>query len=205
MIGIYNYTVWFTYFSLVSAVFGIGFAASDKPFLAIICLLFSGFLDMFDGRIARTKKRNLFEIRYGVQIDSLADLVAFGVLPAFIGYSVGLKNWYWLILLSLYSLSALIRLSYFNCLTEENNFSCKEFIGMPVTTSALIFPFIYIFKNYLESNFKYLYASLLFLTLFLFLLKFKIKKPNNKVIILIFILGLILLISIVILKLNKLI
>ena len=46
----------------------------------------SGILDAFDGRVARTKKdRNEFEKNFGIQIDSLADLICFGILPVSIG------------------------------------------------------------------------------------------------------------------------
>ena len=56
MIGFYNYTVVLTYAGFVSAVMGICMAASGNPVISIICLLFSGFCDMFDGKVARTKK-----------------------------------------------------------------------------------------------------------------------------------------------------
>ena len=55
-IGYYNYTGILTYVSLFSGVFGIGCAANGRCGLAILCLMFSGFCDMFDGAIARTKK-----------------------------------------------------------------------------------------------------------------------------------------------------
>lgn len=77
----YNYTVWMTYASLVSGGIGIYFSLSGHPLIAIICLLLSGFLDMFDGKIARTKKnRTEIEKQFGIQIDSLTDLVCFAVL-----------------------------------------------------------------------------------------------------------------------------
>lgn len=60
MIGYYNYTVILTYMSLVSSVLGMFFAMGIKgdihPEYAIICLMISGLCDMFDGKVARTKK-----------------------------------------------------------------------------------------------------------------------------------------------------
>ena len=56
---------------------------TGHPFLGVFCLMFCGFCDAFDGKVARTKKnRTEQEIKFGIQIDSLSDLVAFGVLPA---------------------------------------------------------------------------------------------------------------------------
>ena len=85
MLGFYNYTVWLTYGSLVSAVIGIfvSLAGHGHPYIGAIFLLISGLCDAFDGMIARTKTdRTEQEKQYGIQIDSLSDLVAFGVLPA---------------------------------------------------------------------------------------------------------------------------
>lgn len=192
MIGFFNYTVWLTYGSLISAIFGIGFACTDRPEFAIICLLLSGFFDLFDGKVARTKKnRTEREKRFGVQIDSLTDLIAFGVLPAFIGYNIGLDRWYEVIGIAFYCLCGLIRLSFFNVLEEERNYNSdgtpkldaqpnKEFIGMPITMAALIFPFTFIFKKDLQDNFQYLYLALLILTGLMFVLKIKFKKPKVK-------------------------
>ncbi len=99
MIGYYNYTVILTYTSLVSSLVGIFFAAGvgggePQPDYAVICLMISGLCDMFDGKIARTRSRTESEKNFGIQIDFLCDLVCFGVLPAAIGYSIGMKSWF---------------------------------------------------------------------------------------------------------------
>lgn len=88
MLGIYDYTVILTYLSLLSASAGIlvSLSGGGHPFLGVFFLLFCGFCDAFDGKVARTKKnRSHREVNFGIQIDSLSDLVAFGVLPACIG------------------------------------------------------------------------------------------------------------------------
>ena len=81
MVGFYNYTVILTYLSLCSGITGIYFAlAYSRPGIAVFCLLFSGFCDAFDGRIARTRKHSTEqEKRFGIQIDSLSDLLCFGL------------------------------------------------------------------------------------------------------------------------------
>ena len=72
MIGFYDYTVLLTYLGFASGVIGIYFSVLGNPFAAIICLMFSGLCDMFDGKVARTKKRRTVEERnFGVQLDSL--------------------------------------------------------------------------------------------------------------------------------------
>lgn len=85
MVGVYDYTVVLTYFSLASAVTGIFVSLSGPghPVLGSLFLLLCGLFDAFDGRVARRKKdRTELERQFGIQIDSLTDLVAFGVLPA---------------------------------------------------------------------------------------------------------------------------
>ena len=82
MIGFYDYTVIMTYISVVSSMIGIFCAVTDHISAAVCCLAFSGLCDMFDGKIARTKKNRTEEEKcFGIQIDSLADIVCFGILP----------------------------------------------------------------------------------------------------------------------------
>ena len=111
MIGFYDYTVILTYLSLLSAVTGIGLAVARHPLLAILCLMFSGLCDMFDGRVARTKKNRTAEQKgFGIQIDSLCDIVAFGILPAVITIVVCGSVWYAVLIAALYVLAGLIRM-----------------------------------------------------------------------------------------------
>ena len=75
-LGIYDYTVILTYISLGISVFGISRALEGDFKVAIFCLALSGLCDMFDGKIARTKKnRTDDEKNFGIQIDSLCDVV----------------------------------------------------------------------------------------------------------------------------------
>ena len=194
MIGFYDYTVVLTYLSIVSGVFGILLATHGHLFPAILCLMFSGLCDMFDGKVARTKKKRTAEEKhFGIQLDSLADLVCFGVLPATIGYELGINKCYMLPLIFFYPLAALIRLAYFNVLEilRKSDGPVKEYIGLPVTSAALIFPFLWIFKKLLKSYFVYLYAAFLLLVGILFISKIKVKKPSVKVMIIFIIIGVI--------------
>ncbi len=194
MIGFYDYTVILTYLGFASGMVGIYLSILGHPFGAIICLMFSGLCDMFDGKVARTKQRRTLEERqFGIQLDSLSDLVCFGVLPSLIGYSLGIKHTYLVPLVIFFPLAALIRLAYFNVLEILRNSSkpVKEYTGLPVTSSALIFPFIYIFKRFLNSYFPLVYGLTLLLVGILFISRIKIKKPNIKIMILFIIIGVI--------------
>lgn len=201
MIGFYNYTVVLTYMGFLFGVMGIINSIEGNKIIAITCLLISGFCDMFDGKIARTKKRNKQEKSFGIQIDSLSDIVCFGLLPAIIGYTLGIRNTYFIPVVFFFPLAALIRLAYFNVTEEERvsktNSDREKYLGLPVSSSALIFPIVCCFEKILNNIFPYIYALTLLITGMLFISKFEVKKPQLKQFILFIIIGIIIFIMLV--------
>lgn len=204
MIGFYDYTVVLTYLSLLSACTGIivSLAGPGHPYIGTFFLLLCGLCDAFDGKVARHKKdRTDMERAFGIQIDSLSDLVAFGVLPVAIGaamlrwspimYWVGV-NWpHWaylavdfglMAILILFALAGLIRLAYFNVTEEERQKSetgaRKYYTGMPVTTVSLIFPFIQLLQYIIPSDVTLVYFATALLCGLAFLLPIQIRKPG---------------------------
>ena len=194
MIGFYDYTVILTYLSLLSAVTGIGLAVARHPLLAILCLMFSGLCDMFDGRVARTKKNRTAEQKgFGIQIDSLCDIVAFGILPAVITIVVCGSVWYAVLIAALYVLAGLIRLAYFNVTEEERQSmgaSKREFYtGLPVTSASLIFPTLVLLQRITRADLCWLYHAVMLATAGAFVGKFRVKKPNLRGILILVALG----------------
>lgn len=181
-IGFYNYTVILTYISLISGVLGMKFASEGKIGVAIGCLAFSGFCDLFDGAVARTKKdRTDDEKSFGIQLDSLCDVICFGAFPAVIMYFSGVNSAIGVAILVFYVLCALIRLAFFNVLETKRQSSesgCVKFYrGLPVTTSAIIFPFFYIVGLFLPDNVMgIIYYVLSLLTASLFIIDFRVPK-----------------------------
>ena len=176
LIGYYNYTVILTYIGMLVGFAGILFATKNNINYALLCLVISGFCDMFDGAVASTRKRTKKEKRFGVQIDSLSDLICFGVLPAIIvNFKVNNKFTAWIC--GLYVLCALIRLAYFNVDEEERQDKedgrRKYYLGMPVTMVAVILPLACIYLPRTGSLFVLLAASIAFLT------PVKLKKAGN--------------------------
>lgn len=112
MLGVYDYTVVLTYVSLMVSVGGMMFAVNGHLHLGVMCLAISGLCDMFDGKIARTKKnRTEVEKRFGIQIDSLSDIVCFGASPAVLCYCFGMRGVIGVAILMFYVLAGLIRLA----------------------------------------------------------------------------------------------
>ena len=201
MIGYFNYTVWLTYISLVSAVVGIfvSQAGNGHPYIAAIFLLLSGLCDAFDGIVARTKKdRTEREKQYGIQIDSLSDLVAFGVLPACIGAALYKSSLLteptpkaqliasvpypvFVAVFVVYILAALIRLAYFNVTAEESiGQTVKTYTGLPVTSAALIFPAFLLLRHLMGRDIAVFYYGVMLLVAGLFVSRFSIRKPGLK-------------------------
>ena len=208
-IGYYNYTVILTYGSLLSAMIGILVCLNGigHPFYGVFFLLISGLCDTFDGRVASTKKdRSAKEKAFGMQIDSLADLVAFGVLPACIGMSMVkvsarfteiphirrveadepfiLYPILFFLIVLIYVLAALIRLAYFNVTEEERAASetgrRSSYTGLPVTSAALIFPTILLIQYLTNKDLTLVYFGVMAVVAVLFVTRFEVKKPKGK-------------------------
>ena len=185
-LGFYDYTVVLTYISLGISVFGITMALEGNFRMAIFCLALSGLCDMFDGKIARTKKnRTEDEKNFGIQIDSLCDVVCFGVFPAMICYCLGVNTPAGVAALIFYSIASVIRMAYFNVTeakrqtqTEENR---KYYQGLPITSMAIILPFLYLMRRYYMIHFLIVIHIAVIIVGLLFILNIKVKKPQNPV------------------------
>ena len=168
--------------SLVSGLLGMKFAFDGRIGLAICCLVFSGVCDMFDGVVARTKKdRDADQKNFGIQIDSLCDAICFGVTPATILYFSGVKSALGIAILVFYVLCAVIRLAFFNVLETKRQTTeggcAKSYRGLPVTTSAIIFPFFYLISLCAPCEIMHVvYYVLPTLTGFLFIFDFSVPK-----------------------------
>ena len=187
-IGFYNYTVILTYLSLFSGMIAMRSAHIGAFDRAILCLLLSGVCDLFDGAVARTKRnRTEDEKGFGIQLDSLCDVICFGVVPAVIMYFRGVDSMIGMAILIFYVLCAVIRLAFFNVLetkrqAEEGSRTCtKSYRGMPVTCASMIFPFFYLFDVFLplpEQIMLAIYYVLPLVTALLFIADFPVPKLN---------------------------
>lgn len=189
MLGFYDYTVVLTYISLVISVVGMTRALAGDFKVAILCLALSGLCDMFDGKIARTKKnRTEDEKKFGIQIDSLCDVVCFGVFPAMICYCLGMNHIPGIIILSLYCVASVIRLGYFNVMEEKRQNETSEvrqyYQGLPITSMAIILPFLYLLRRNCGNNFLLVIHVAVIVVGVLFISDIKVKKPQNPMVIL---------------------
>lgn len=105
---------------------------------ALFFILLACFFDLMDGRVARWGGR---ESSFGREFDSLADLISFGVAPAFLVHRIVLKDvqppeigWF---LASIYLICGALRLARYNCMTAQaGTGGSKEFLGFPIPAAA---------------------------------------------------------------------
>lgn len=182
MIGYYNYTVILTYIGTVFGFIGITYIGDGHLKTALICLMVCGFCDMFDGRVASTMERTRSEKRFGIQIDSLSDLICFGVLPALIVLQCAGRKTLNITICAMYMLCALIRLAWFNVDEEERQTQQdghrEAYLGLPVTTSALLLPLAFGICESLSLHMQMLAPWFLFALAIAFILPFKLKNPG---------------------------
>lgn len=185
-IGVYDYTVILTYISLASSIVGMTQAIHGDYKMAILCLAFSGVCDAFDGRVARTKKnRTEDEKNFGIQLDSLCDVICFGVFPALICYLLGVRGTLGLTIVCFYCLCAVARLAFFNVIEgkrqKEEGGCNKTYRGLPVTSISFILPMMFWFQFLIpDFTFLVLLHILLIVVGFLFILDFQLPKPGLK-------------------------
>lgn len=188
-IGFYGYWVILTYLSIFSAVTGMYFAINGNVTYAIFCLMICGVCDMFDGPVARLKKRTNREETFGILIDSLADIISFGVFPAVVGHAIFSSNppqydgrlgtIISIAVLSAYVLTALIRLAYFNVIEIElhgKNEKRKYYEGLPVTNVALIIPVVYAVCIRFSFPLAPVYSAVLAILSIAFVVRIRIPK-----------------------------
>ena len=184
LLGYYDYTVILTYCGMLFAFKGIILAIKGMCWNSLLCLMIAGICDMFDGAVASTKDRTAPEKRFGIQIDSLSDLVSFCILPAVFVYMLLDGTAFATTIVAIYVLAGLIRLAYFNVLEEERQGQTTEkrtsYLGMPVTTIALLLPAMYLLYDYKILFFrnKITFLVLLGISAVGFLIPIEIKKPK---------------------------
>jgi CDP-diacylglycerol---serine O-phosphatidyltransferase len=162
-------------------------AIKEALFLILLACIF----DLLDGRVARLGG---YESPFGREFDSIADIVSFGVAPAFLVHRIVLRDVFasvpqvgWFIA-SVYLICGALRLARFNCLAEMPDPKDKSnaFIGFPIPAAAALVASLTLFlmwwdeKDFAQGNWRFLLpAILLFLS---FMMVSEVKYPSFKTI-----------------------
>jgi len=147
---------------LLSALLGIFFAIKGIFPAAIIGVLWAVLFDWYDGIIARKMKgRTKEQGEYGAQLDSLIDIVSFGILPAILLLSYGNYSLWFMPGAFIIVATAAIRLSYFNTFGLIDS---KTYKGLALDNNVLILALVFIFESYFEQS---TFAILIYIILML--------------------------------------
>lgn len=144
--GIYLLPNLLTTFSLFAGFFSIVASIQDRFMEAAIAILVSAFFDAADGKVARLTNTTS---RFGVEYDSLSDLVAFGVAPALLVFQWALQPWGklgWLAAF-LFTACGALRLARFN--VQFDSVENKYFTGLPIPGAAAMIASTFFFYNFL--------------------------------------------------------
>ncbi len=157
-------------------------SANGNIKLAIFLLFLAGVCDMFDGRLARMKKNRTDDEKfYGIQIDSLCDVVSFGVTPCFIAFSFGFNGIIDVIIYGLFIICGATRLAYFNTLARKSDKAVKSFRGIPIPVSTFVLTVLFVLTTFLSPNISvWFFRIFMFLLAIGYVLNIKIPKPSIK-------------------------
>ncbi|MEP9353727.1 CDP-diacylglycerol--serine O-phosphatidyltransferase [Xanthobacter sp. KR7-65] len=128
-----------TLLALCSGLTAVRLAIEERIELALAAIVFAAILDGVDGRLARALKGTS---RFGAELDSLADFVNFGCVPALMLYFWGLNEagaFGWTAALA-YAICAALRLARFNVMLDDPNkppFAADFFTGVPAPAGAI--------------------------------------------------------------------
>lgn len=151
-------------------------SSRDMLFIATFLVTFAAMTDRLDGKIAR-RLNAVSEM--GKELDSLADLVSFGIAPAVIAWRLGLNELGWVggLTCILYPLAGAFRLARFNSTVFENVFT-----GVPITIAGTMMSLANLFNCFLLARGRLtplngiVTALIALLMSYLMISKFKIKK-----------------------------
>ncbi|WP_163271561.1 CDP-diacylglycerol--serine O-phosphatidyltransferase [Chelativorans alearense] len=129
-----------TVLAICAGLSGIRLAFEGRVETAVIMVLFAAFLDAVDGRVARMLKASS---KFGAQMDSLADIVNFGVAPALVLYAylldkAGAIGW---IAALLFAIACALRLARFNVMLDDADrpaWQADYFVGVPAPAGAAL-------------------------------------------------------------------
>lgn len=178
IIGFYRKCDILTMCGTFLAFIGIILAINDHFTFSAFCLFLCGVCDGFDGKLARMKRYKKEQKVYGAQLDSLSDVICFGVFPAILT-SLICNSIYVYTISAIYMLCGLVRLAYFNTLDIMPKSKKNVFIGVPITTVSIIYPILLLIIHFINFNILKIVMPILLLCLSVsYILNIELKKPD---------------------------
>ena len=188
MIGFWNKAVYITYLGAFFAVAGlIMFFETNNPDYAFIGMFLAMVCDTFDGKVARSiPNRTEKEKEFGIEIDSLGDIIDFITVPALTIYKIikdnGNMNKVVIAILALYCVCGIIRLAYFNVAMANKDKAIDYYTGVPVPVGVGIFAIVWLLAKFnviVPATESLIYTLLVPIVGYLHISKLRIKKITS--------------------------
>lgn len=162
----------FTIGNLFLGIISIILAFNEQFEWAAILVIVGMLLDGLDGRIARALNATS---DFGKELDSLSDVISFGVAPAFIMYGTLLHElgWAGMVITGIFPICGALRLARFNVTASNPNY----FVGLPITAAGGILATLALYHNLIPASQVFLPLAMLGLS---YLMISRIKYPNFK-------------------------
>ncbi len=172
-----------TVLAICAGLSGIRLAFENRFETAVVMVLVAAFLDGIDGRVARMLKTTT---KFGAQMDSLADIVNFGVAPSLVLYAYLLdqaRGLGWIAAL-LFAIACALRLARFNVMGDEPNrpaWQADYFVGVPAPAGAvLVLLPVYLGFLGIDLSRPFAYASTIYTVLIALLLISRLPVYSGK-------------------------
>ncbi|GIM46093.1 CDP-diacylglycerol--serine O-phosphatidyltransferase [Collibacillus ludicampi] len=162
----------FTLGNLFLGIISIILAFQGRQTYAALVVIIGMLLDGLDGRVARMLNA---QSDFGKELDSLSDVISFGVAPAFIMYGVILSSlgWVGMVITALFPICGALRLARFNVMTGTTNY----FVGLPITAAGGALATMALYNNLIPKPELVLPLAMVGLA---YLMISNIKYPNFK-------------------------
>lgn len=156
-----------TLLNLALGVLGIYFVVISELKLSFFAIFIASFVDRFDGLVARKWH---IESELGKQLDSLSDLISFGVAPAFLIYQTSLHEFGLpgILFMTLYIICGAIRLARFNIIEFSGHY-----VGVPITVAGCVLALSYLVRDFIPAFF---FMFLILVLSFLMISTLQVKK-----------------------------
>ena len=160
----------FTFFNLTLGILAILSIFNEAYTVSAILILLAALMDRFDGKIARKLD---VESDLGKELDSLCDLISFGVAPAILIWSFKLVNFgvIGIIIIVLFAIAGAYRLALYNIMDFEG-----FYMGIPITVTGGIVALMTLYSINYSMNIYFLCITMVFLSYAMISKRIKLKK-----------------------------
>lgn len=182
IIGSWHPSVVLTYLGAATSALGMTLALGGHLSGAVACLVVAGLADLFDGPVARSMSRTDAQRAFGVQVDSLTDVLSFVAFPVVLVAAL-VDAWWVVPVLALYTVAGLARLTHFTVAVDVDADAAgaprRHFQGLPVTYAALVLPLTALLRPHVGEAFGPLLTVVTAALAVLYVLDVPVPKPRG--------------------------